>query len=464
MLDIATHKISRYSLFLTLFILFQPLLDLLTTFSILMLNSSITPGILIRFLFALTSVIYLILMKKNEKNSLFLIFLLSLGVILGLNLLTTYFFKDLYILSEEVKSVAKISYYTIMLLAYITAFKDLKLADRLNNYFPKVIIYATILVNLVMIIANLTSTSVSSYMYMKAGQSGWFYAGNELGSLLAIAFPVVLWYTLKKSSQLKKLYFWIPTFLTVYSLLIIGTKVGYGAIILTLPIAFLTIFIELYFNKQYTLKMYILNASITLVLFTGVLIITPMISVSTNTTIHLDYLAEQKIITEVDSSSEPENAQAVVEEELPLPPDTPTDKDTELNELIYSGRTVYLAQYKTFFKEANFLQKSFGMGYGGNYLDQPKTIEMDFYDIFYQFGFIGAFVLLLPLLYYGFNLLNVIWSNKKLILQIKYLLILTSLAIALGIAYIAGHILTAPAVSIYFVAILAYLIVELNLD
>ncbi|CCO09497.2 putative uncharacterized domain protein [Carnobacterium maltaromaticum LMA28] len=42
---------------------------------------------------------------------------------------------------------------------------------------------------------------------MKAGQSGWFYAGNELGSLLAIAFPVVLWYTLKKSSQLKNFIF-----------------------------------------------------------------------------------------------------------------------------------------------------------------------------------------------------------------------------------------------------------------
>ncbi|MBC9787783.1 O-antigen ligase family protein [Carnobacterium maltaromaticum] len=463
MLDIATQKTSRYSLFLTLFILFQPLLDLLTTFSLLVLKSSITPGILIRFLVALTSVIYLILMKKNEKNRLFLIYLLSLGVILSLNLLITYLFKDLYILSEEVKSVAKISYYVIMLLAYITAFKELQLANKLNNYFPKVIIYATILVNLVMIIANLTSTSVSSYMYMKAGQSGWFYAGNELGSLLAIAFPVVLWYTLKKSSQLKKLYFWIPTLLTVYSLLIIGTKVGYGAIILTLPIAFLTIFIEIYFNKQYNLKMYILNASITLALFIGVLIITPMISVSTNTTIHLDYLAEQKTITEVDSSSE--NIQeAAVEAEVPSSPDIPADKDTELNELIYSGRTVYLAQYKTFFKEANLSQKAFGMGYGGNYKDQPKTIEMDFYDIFYQFGFIGAFVLLLPLLYYGFNLIKVMWANKKMILQLKYILILASLAIALGIAYIAGHILTAPAVSIYFVSILAYLIVELNLD
>ena len=56
------------------------------------------------------------------------------------------------------------------------------------------------------------------------------------------------------------------------------------------------------------------------------------------------------------------------------------------------------------------------------------------------------------------------WANKKMILQLKYILILASLAIALGIAYIAGHILTAPAVSIYFVSILAYLIVELNLD
>lgn len=65
MLDIATQKTSRYSLFLTLFILFQPLLDLLTTFSLLVLKSSITPGILIRFLVALTSVIYLIFDEKK---------------------------------------------------------------------------------------------------------------------------------------------------------------------------------------------------------------------------------------------------------------------------------------------------------------------------------------------------------------------------------------------------------------
>lgn len=178
--------------------------------------------------------------------------------------------------------------------------------------------------------------------------------------------------------------------------------------------------------------MYILNASITLTLFIGVIIITPMISVSTNTTIHLDYLAEQKTSTEVDSSSE-NTQEATVEAEVPSSPDIPADKDTELNELIYSDRTVYLAQYKTFFKEANLSQKSFGMGYGGNYKDQPKTIEMDSYDIFYHFGFIGAFVLLLPLLYYGFNLIKVMWANKKMILQLKYILILASLAIALGI-------------------------------
>ena len=43
-----------------------------------------------------------------------------------------------------------------------------------------------------MVISISTSTDFGSYEWMKVGSRGWFYAGNELGSILAIIF--LLWY------------------------------------------------------------------------------------------------------------------------------------------------------------------------------------------------------------------------------------------------------------------------------
>ena len=52
-------------------------------------------------------------------------------------------------------------------------------------------------------------------------------------------------------------------------------------------------------------------------------------------------------------------------------------------------------------------QKLLGMGYAGNfkYNEQkqpdPKLIEMDFHDWFYDFGIIGFVLLMIPFIYYG---------------------------------------------------------------
>ena len=115
-------------------------------------------------------------------------------------------------------------------------------------------------------------------------------------------------------------------------------------------------------------------------------------------------------------------------------------------------------------------QKLLGMGYAGNfkYNEQkqpdPKLIEMDFHDWFYDFGIIGFALLMIPFVYYGLRILLVFITRFKEIFNIKYGMIAASLLLALGIAYIAGHILTAPGVGIYFVVVLAYLIVDLEIE
>ena len=46
-------------------------------------------------------------------------------------------------------------------------------------------------------------------------------------------------------------------------------------------------------------------------------------------------------------------------------------------------------------------QKLFGMGYASNYSDQPKTIEIDYLDLFFSTGILGSILYFLPLLYFA---------------------------------------------------------------
>ena len=160
---------------------------------------------------------------------------------------------------------------------------------------------------------------------------------------------------------------------------------------------------------------------------------------------------------------------AKIEEEVKKELEKEQKKENQEN-LIFSGRQVYEERHKQFFKEAPMSQKLLGMGYAGNfkYNEQkqpdPKLIEMDFHDWFYDFGIIGFALLMIPFIYYGLRILLVFITRFKEIFNIKYGMIAASLLLALGIAYIAGHILTAPGVGIYFVVVLAYLIVDLEIE
>ncbi|MRB24742.1 hypothetical protein GH839_28555, partial [Bacillus thuringiensis] len=82
---------------------------------------------------------------------------------------------------------------------------------------------------------------------------------------------------------------------------------------------------------------------------------------------------------------------AKIEEEVKKELEKEQKKENQEN-LIFSGRQVYEERHKQFFKEAPMSQKLLGMGYAGNfkYNEQkqpdPKLIEMDFHDWFYDFG------------------------------------------------------------------------------
>ena len=483
---LANQARVRFEHFLLFFIILQPVLDLLTSLSIVLLKSSATVGILVRFLIMAVGGIYILIQAKEKENRKFLIYLILLAVVLGIGFINNTLVKNPIVLGEEVKFVAKALYIYIMLGSYILALKSLKKTVNISDKVRNSIVYSTLIINAIMVISISTSTDFGSYQWMKVGSRGWFYAGNELGSILAIIFPIVVLYSIQKTKSVKHVLYWIPSLLMIYSLIQVGTKVGMGSIGATLAAAIGIIVLQLLFDrKNPNKKSLAINALIAFVLLAGVVGTFKKTPLAQNMGIHNNYLSEQNVAQQGQKEKEikekikkeekqqhkvekPEE-KAKIEAEVKKELEKEQKKENQEN-LIFSGRQVYEERHKQFFKEAPTSQKLFGMGYAGNfkYNEQkqpdPKLIEMDFHDWFYDFGIIGFALLMIPFVYYGLRILLAFITRFKEIFNIKYGMITASLVLALGIAYIAGHILTAPGVGIYFVVLLAYLIVDLEIE
>ncbi|MED1058816.1 O-antigen ligase family protein [Bacillus mycoides] len=482
---LANQARVRFEHFLLFFIILQPVLDLLTSLSIVLLKSNATVGILVRFLIMAVGGIYILIQAKEKENRKFLIYLILLAVVLGIGFINNKLVKNPIVLGEEVKFVAKALYIYIMLGSYILALKSLKKKVNISDKVRNSIVYSTLIINAIMVISISTSTDFGSYQWMKVGSRGWFYAGNELGSILAIIFPIVVLYSIQKTKSVKHVLYWIPSLLMIYSLIQVGTKVGMGSIGATLAAAIGIIVLQLLFDRRNPNKMsLVLNGLIAIVLLAGVVGTFKMTPLAKNMGIHNNYLSEQNVAQQGQKEKEikekikkeekqhkvekPEE-KAKVEAEVKKELEKEQKKENQEN-LIFSGRQVYEERHKQFFKEAPMSQKLFGMGYAGNfkYNEQkepdPKLIEMDFHDWFYDFGIIGFALMMIPFIYYGVRILLAFVTRFKEIFNVKYGMITASLVLALGIAYIAGHILTAPGVGIYFVVVLACLIVDLEIE
>ncbi|AKR12241.1 hypothetical protein ICM_04701 [Bacillus cereus BAG1X2-3] len=489
---LANQARVRFEHFLLFFIILQPVLDLLTSLSITLLKSNATVGILVRFLIMAVGGIYILIQAKEKENRKFLIYLILLAGVLGVGFINNKLVKDPIVLGEEVKFVAKALYIYIMLGSYILALKSLKKTVNISDKVRNSIVYSTLIINAIMVISISTSTDFGSYEWMKVGSRGWFYAGNELGSILAIIFPIVVLYSIQKTKSVKHVLYWIPSLLMIYSLIQVGTKVGMGSIGATLAAAIGIIVLQLLFDrKNPNKKSLALNAVIAIILLAGVVGTFKQTPLAQNMGIHNNYLTEQNVAQQDQKEQEikdklkkeqeikekeekhhkvekPEE-KAKIEVEVKKELEKEQKKENQEN-LIFSGRQVYEERHKQFFKEAPMSQKLLGMGYAGNfkYNEQkqpdPKLIEMDFHDWFYDFGIIGFVLLMIPFIYYGLRILLAFATRFKDIFNIKYGMISASLLLALGIAYIAGHILTAPGVGIYFVVVLAYLIVDLEIE
>lgn len=435
------NKDFIYKIFL-FFILLQPLLDLLTGLSLRLTETQLSISLIVRALFLLLAGVYLFFVKGHPGQKKYMLYFTLFAVFLLINIGINYFEKPLFYIASEIKFIFKTIYFVFMLFLYWTIFRAVK--EKGMNGALKLFALAVTIYGVIFFIAGITNTAFQSYTYQKLGHVGWFYASNEIGVILAMGLPIVLFMALKASN-----FYWISVFLVVYSLFSIGTKVGYLSIIFTLFLALVFVIKDYLSGKRRNNKDFsVYKIMVLLLFFAGSVLYTPFAPIAQNMDIHLSILETKKFEDIGKKEKEEESKQKKEDKEL---------DSEEISELVYSGRTGFLEMYKEFYDKAPLSQKIFGMGYGGNFTKKPKLIEMDFHDIFYSFGIIGFLIYIFPLVYFIYKVIREFLNRFSNFLRYENMLILTPCLLGLAIAFMAGHVLTAPSVS-YFLAILISLI------
>ncbi|PEJ79807.1 O-antigen ligase family protein [Bacillus wiedmannii] len=462
-------KSNKFENFLLIFILLQPILDLLTAFCIMVLKIDTTIGVITRLFVMFLSGIYILIQTKKQGNIKYILYIILVGIVFTIGLVNNKLTKDPMVLTEEIKFMAKALYPFVMLTCYVFVFKSLKEKSNSNSKMSDYVTYASLIIGVVMVASITTGTDYNSYEWVKLGSRGWFYAGNELGSILAIMCPIVILYSIERTKSIGKAYYWIPSILVVYSLFAIGTKVGVGAIFGSMAIAVVMCFIQAFTQRKDGKKhAYLLNGFLAITVFVGILAYTPFSPFMKNMGFHFQLIEQEQSAKKEEKKKEEakEHKPPVTEQEKEKEKakEKVAEKKEETQALIFSGRQLFEQMYKDFYNEAPMSQKLLGMGYAGNYKEQPKLIERDFHDWFYSFGIIGFILLVIPFLYFGIKFIACIFTKFKQIFTVKYAMIIAAILLGLGISFMAGHILIAPGVSFYLVIIMAYLIVDLEIE
>ncbi|MQS89135.1 O-antigen ligase family protein [Companilactobacillus mishanensis] len=438
--------IKKYSIFLMLYIVFQPVLDAITG-TMEKAHMSVTFGVFIRLLVMAISAVFILLylmMNRNTKKGFTVIgYFVLLALMSAISMYINYKQKILFVPGLEFTALAKSLYYPIMLFSYYYAFEELHRDGLLNKYFPKVVFYAVNIISIVMIVAHFTNTSFSSYSYYKLGESGWFFAANELSAIVSISFPILIWFAVDKLQGWKRWYYWLTVVLAIYSALLIGTKGAFIAIIFGTLMGLIAAIIQ---RVQRNGSIKRLNGMILLMILTlvGIGVAYPTMAVAKTSQLHEEMIQDKKHRAKTKKGLNKDQEKYV--------------KTNKYVSYLFSGRTIYFENAQHNFHQATPAQKVFGMGYATSFkkVKKAKLVEMDYVDIIFQFGYLGGIIYMLPLIISFIFLLITFFKHFGSMWSYKWAMLVASVLLGFGMALLTGHVIEAPSVSIYFVTSLAF--------
>ena len=121
---------------------------------------------------------------------------------------------------------------------------------------------------------------------------------------------------------------------------------------------------------------------------------------------------------------------------------------------LLSNRTAVAEEIKNIYKKSSIVEKLLGLGHVIEIkpgISTDKTIEMDQLDIFYRHGIVGTILYFGQLIILMGVIIKLLFRNARYLLDLDVITCMISIFLGIGIAFSSGHVLTAPAVSIFII-------------
>lgn len=402
---------KNFNTLLIIFILLQPILDLITGLALHTWHVNMTIGIIIRVLFLIFILYSVLFVYKRKQNWIYYGILTTYGLLYILGIVI---FKDNAGLFTEVQGLCRVFYFPVLLISLYSIKEEIKISKMTLT-----VVLITYLVCI--LVPNCLNLGFESYEITKKGTLGFFNSANEISGIISLLTPIMIIIFVNSKKIIPII---IISIIYLYVILTIGTKTPLLALGITIGFAYLWFIykeIKLKRFKRITISLMVL-----IVFVIGLLLIIPKTTFYKNIETHLNYLKLDNI--------------------------TEVFKDEKLvDHFIFSSRLAFMKDRQQDYINGNTYQKLFGIGYLKNNKVQ-KAVEMDYFDIYYSHGIVG-FIIYFGI--YGYFFYLIMKERRKL--DFTQYMLYVSVLLSIFLSFFTGHIITAPAVSILVAIILLML-------
>lgn len=416
------------------YIIIQPIVDIITSICVRNISEKLSIGIAIRMAFMIFIVIYTLIKTKGKERTLAFIYYALIAVYSVCYMFFRYKANGVVAIFTEVKGLIKTMYFPVVLASFLAIFKTDKYKTKRNALNISLLIYSIVIV--VSSILNIAYKTYGDEIYK--GTVGLFYAGNEIGAILSILLPITFISFLTKKFKIFNV---ICGAVGIVAILEIGTKTPFAAAIGLLGILLVIMLIKMFTKERKRTYKYFSTLLCFIIIF-GIFI--NQVPAVENLRVKFDDSNTQGTQTNPDSEKNK---------------DTENDNEKELNPIlakILSNRNLFFKDTLKEYKQSGITTKILGVGYAHKnaegIIEERKLVEIDYFDIFFCQGILGTVIYWTPLILVIIVIVqNIFRSFLKNIRNGKVILALYSVLLSFGIALFAGHVFTAPAVSIFVI-------------
>lgn len=419
------------------YIILQPIIDILTSLGVRYGSDSITLGVAIRAVFVGIMAFYVMFIYRGKYGKAVKIYVAIISVYGLAFLANAAVCSGTYTIITNIKMFIKMYYFLYVLLGLFCMYQQYQ---YVVSDWLLVGVYCEYTVSI--FLSAITNTSFGTYDYGK-GYCGWFYAGNEVGAIISILSIVALLFAVTS----KKKYVWIVMgLLCAFSGTYVGTKVP----LLASAMAVIVLgFVCLIQKMLYKTSGRNFVRCIIIILAYCILYMANSPARQNNGIMVTEHY-ETNVIEKEENLKENDEEIDVGENKVYL----------VINWLL-SNRLVYAETTVNRYCTGTISEKILGLGY------EYKTgkditnhlIEMDFLALQFYHGILGIIIYLLPIIYLALYCLKRIWVYRKDFWKNDIAIIyIYGILIGFACAAVSGHVLIAPAVSLYMDVIIVKLV------